>query len=68
MQVKYTLRGDLMKLVCLCKAVPEEVIVEAIKDGADTFEKVQEETEAGTGRCCASRCRGRIEELIINNK
>lgn len=57
-----------MNLVCICKAVTEEVIVEAIKEGADTFEKVQEATDAGTGRCRAGRCRGRIEELIINNK
>lgn len=57
-----------MNLVCICKAVTEDVIVEAIKEGADTFEKVQEATEAGTGRCRAGRCRGRIEELIINNK
>ncbi|WP_300381967.1 (2Fe-2S)-binding protein [Clostridium sp.] len=57
-----------MNLVCICKAVTEDVIVEAIKEGADTFEKVQEATDAGTGRCGAGRCRGRIEELIINNK
>jgi bacterioferritin-associated ferredoxin len=57
-----------MNLVCLCKAVTDEVIVEAIKEGADTFEKVQEATDAGTGRCCASRCRRRIEDLIIDNK
>ena len=57
-----------MNLVCICKAVTEEVIVDAIKNGADTFEKVQEATEAGTGRCNAGRCRKKIEELIMNNK
>lgn len=57
-----------MNLVCLCKAVTEEVIVDAIKEGADTFEKVQESTGAGTGHCRAGRCRGKIEELIIKNK
>lgn len=57
-----------MNLVCICKAVTEDVIVQAIKEGADTFEKVQEATEAGTGACRAGRCRRRIEELIINNK
>ena len=57
-----------MNLVCLCKAVTEEVIVEAIKEGADTFEKVQEATGAGTGHCRAGRCKGKIEQLIIDNK
>lgn len=57
-----------MNLVCLCKGISEEVIVKAIKEGADTFEKVQEATEAGTGFCHAGRCRKKIEELIENNK
>ena len=57
-----------MDLVCLCKAVEKDTIVKAIKDGADTFEKVQEATGAGTGFCGAARCRGKIEELIQENK
>ena len=57
-----------MDLVCLCKGVEKDVIVKAIKDGADTFEKVQETTCAGTGFCGASRCGAKIEELIEDNK
>lgn len=54
--------------VCLCKGISEEKIVEAIKQGADTFEKVQHATEAGTGYCHAGRCKKRILELIEENK
>ncbi len=57
-----------MDLVCLCKGVEKDEIVKAIKDGADTFEKVKETTCAGTGFCGASRCGARIEALIENNK
>ncbi|MCF0147468.1 MAG: (2Fe-2S)-binding protein [Clostridium sp.] len=57
-----------MDLVCLCKGVEKDVIVKAIKDGADTFEKVQETTCAGTGFCGASRCGAKIEALIEENK
>ncbi|WP_291649771.1 (2Fe-2S)-binding protein [Clostridium sp.] len=57
-----------MDIICLCKGVSKDIIVQAIKDGADTFEKVQEATGAGTGFCGASRCRGKIEALIEENK
>ena len=57
-----------MSTVCLCKGITEETIVEAIKNGADTFEKVKEATTAGSGFCNAGRCRGKIESLIEENK
>lgn len=57
-----------MDIICLCKGVSKDVILQAIKDGADTFEKIQEATGAGTGFCGASRCRGKIEALIEENK
>ncbi len=57
-----------MDLVCLCKGVEKDTIIKAVKEGADTFEKVQETTGAGTGFCGAGRCRGRIEAIIEENK
>lgn len=57
-----------MELVCLCKGIEKDTIVDAIKEGADTFEKVQETTCAGTGFCGASRCGAKIEALIKENK
>lgn len=57
-----------MKLVCMCNGVTEEVIIDSIKEGNDTFEKIKEDTEAGAGRCRAGKCRGRIEALILEHK
>lgn len=57
-----------MNLICICKGVTDDVIIESIKEGNDTFEKIQEDTEAGTGRCGAGRCRGRIEGLILEHR
>ena len=57
-----------MDLVCLCKGVEKDVIVKAVKDGADTFEKVKEATCAGAGFCGASRCGAKIEALLEENK
>lgn len=53
-----------MSNVCLCKGIAEEVIVAAIKEGANTFEEVSEKTGAGTGACRGGRCKGAIEKLI----
>ena len=41
------------KSVCNCRQVSFEKIEESIKNGADSFEKVVEETKAtkGCGRC-----------------
>lgn len=58
-------------MICLCKGLTDEMIIEAIENGADTFEKVTEVTGAGTGACRGIRCRQRIEDLIKvieNNK
>ena len=51
-------------LVCMCKGVTDDTIVEAIKNGADTFEKVVEATGATTGPCKGGRCRAKVEELL----
>lgn len=54
--------------VCFCKGISKDVIVEAIKQGADSFEAVQHATGAGTGHCHAGRCKSNILELIEENK
>ncbi|MCL2610956.1 MAG: (2Fe-2S)-binding protein [Defluviitaleaceae bacterium] len=53
------------KDLCRCKKVSFETVVEAIKSGADTVEKVGEETGAGTG--CGG-CKSLIENEITNAK
>ena len=56
------------QVVCLCKNISEETIVDAIKNGATTFEAVSEKTGAGTGFCNAGRCKAAILKLIEENK
>lgn len=45
--------------------IPYEVVEEAVKNGAMTFEAVQQATKAGTG--CGT-CRSRIEEIIERHR
>lgn len=51
---KNELQGVLDSL-CGCKGVSMQVVIDAVRNGADTVEKVMEETTAGTdcGRCKA---------------
>ena len=55
-------------LVCMCKGVTDEFIIEAIKNGAHTVEEVAEITGATTGACKGGRCKKRIEDLIAEYK
>ncbi|MBC8630450.1 (2Fe-2S)-binding protein [[Eubacterium] tenue] len=54
--------------VCLCKGITKETIVDAIKNGANTVEKVKDATGATAGSCQGARCRETIEKLIQENK
>ncbi|RBP59708.1 BFD-like [2Fe-2S] binding protein [Alkalibaculum bacchi] len=49
--------------VCGCKEVSLEAVVNAVKNGADTIDKVGEVTEAGTGEDCG-RCKALIANII----
>ena len=49
----------ILQNACKCKNVSIREVVSAVKNGADTFEKVAETTEAGTD------C-GRCKEIILN--
>ena len=55
----------LIKTVCKCKSVSIDTVVEAVKNGADTVEKVGEVTKAGTG---CGRCQGIISNIIENKR
>ena len=57
---------DKDRIVCRCKKVSEGTIIEAIKNGADTYEKVKKETGANTYGCFA--CRLEIKKLLEENK
>ena len=56
------------KIICLCKGISEDTIIDAIKNGADTIEKIKEATGATTGHCHGARCKASIEKLISEYK
>ena len=49
------------KSVCNCRQVSFEKIEESIKNGADSFEKVVEETKATKG---CGRCKSYVEDIV----
>lgn len=60
---------NILSSVCGCKKVSLETVVNAVKAGADTVEKVGEITGAGTGvdevtgEACG-KCKGLIQNII----
>ena len=59
---------DKMTKVCLCKVINRAAMKKAIASGADTVEKVQKATGAGSGPCHGRRCTPKIEELLLAAK
>lgn len=55
--------GSLNKHVCNCKSISFEKIEESIKNGANSFEKVVEETKATKG---CGRCKSYVEDIVKN--
>lgn len=59
---------DKMTKVCICKAINRATMKQVIADGADTLEKVQKATTAGSGPCQGRRCTPRILDLLEQAK
>lgn len=55
---------DKLTKVCLCTGVSRATIKRTINNGADTLEKVQKATGAGSGPCKGRRCTPKILELL----
>lgn len=55
---------DKLTKVCICKGISRASIKRAIASGADTLEKVQKATGAGSGSCGGKRCTPKIIELL----
>lgn len=55
-------------IVCKCKGVSEETIVNEIKKGSKTLKEIKNTTKAGTGVCCGIRCNKIIKNLIKENE
>lgn len=54
---------NILSSVCGCMNVSLKEVAEAVKNGADTVEKVSAITKAGTGEDCG-RCKGLIQNII----
>lgn len=60
---------NLDKIVCNCMQVTNGMIKEAVESGADTLEKVQEITGAGTVcGACLDDVKRLVEEFIAESK
>ncbi len=55
---------DKLTKVCICKAINRASIKKAIASGANTLEKVQRATGAGSGPCGGKRCTPKILSLL----
>ncbi|RYZ71955.1 MAG: (2Fe-2S)-binding protein [Proteobacteria bacterium] len=56
-------KGKKREVVCLCNDVSRETIEKAIKNGADTLNKIFDDTRAGVGPCGGS-CRRKLGPLL----
>lgn len=54
--------------VCICKAINKSTMKKIIAGGADTLEKVQKATTAGSGSCGGRRCTPKILDLLEEYK
>ncbi len=54
--------------VCICKGISRATMKKAIENNADTLEKVQKVTTAGSGPCGGRRCTPKILELLEKYK
>lgn len=57
---------DKLTKVCLCKGISRATIKDAIVGGANSLQKIQKATGAGSGPCRGRRCTPKIEELLRN--
>jgi len=55
------LKRDLDQPLCVCNQIIKSVVIEAIAEGADTLQKVQQQTFASDGTGC---CKRQIQSLI----
>jgi len=55
------LKRDLDQPLCVCNQIIKSVVIEAIAEGGDTLQKVQQQTFASDGTAC---CKRQIQSLI----
>jgi len=56
-----------LKPGCICKGIKLIRLLEAIEEGADSFEAVAQKTGIGDGDCGGKRCRAKVEKLLAEH-
>ncbi|MBW2328380.1 MAG: (2Fe-2S)-binding protein [Deltaproteobacteria bacterium] len=57
-----------LKPGCICKGIKLIRLLDAIDQGAESFEEVAKITGIGEGDCGGKRCRAKVEELLAVRK
>lgn len=57
-----------LKPGCICKGIKLHIIVEAIANGADSYEEIARITNIGGGSCKSKRCRAKVADLLDKQK
>lgn len=53
-----------LKPGCICKGIKLHAILQAIEDGAKSFEEIAMITGIGDGSCKSGRCREKVSALL----
>ena len=56
-----------LKPGCICKGIKLIRLLDAIEQGADSFEAVARVTGIGDGDCGGKRCRDKVETLLADS-
>lgn len=57
-----------LKPGCICMGIKLHRILEAIEQGADTFDEIASITGIGQGDCGGKRCGQKVEDLLLQRK
>ncbi len=49
---------------CICKGIKLHVILQAIENGAASYEEIANVTGIGGGSCKSRRCKAKVAELL----
>jgi bacterioferritin-associated ferredoxin len=53
-----------LKPACICKGIKLRLIIQAIENGATSFEQIAQVTGIGGGSCGSKRCGRNVAEML----
>lgn len=57
-----------LKPGCICKGMKLHIILDAINNGAESFEEIARITNIGGGSCKSRRCKAKVDDLLNAQK